>query len=51
VAIADGRLDRASGRFVHAAADDVDSLAGRLATDRDLRTLGLRAFGPDDPLG
>ena len=51
LAVAAGRLDRASGRFVHAAADDIDALADRVAADRDLRTSGLRTFGPDDPLG
>jgi hypothetical protein len=51
VAVADGRLDTANGRFVHAAADDVDALADQVAGDRDLRTLGLRIFGPHDPLG
>ena len=51
VAIAEGRLDAASGRFVHAAADDIDALADSVAADRDLRTLGLRPFGPHDPLG
>jgi 3-oxoacyl-[acyl-carrier protein] reductase len=51
VAVADGRLDRASGRFVHAGADDIEAFVDRVGTDRDLRTLGLRPFGPDDPLG
>jgi NAD(P)-dependent dehydrogenase (short-subunit alcohol dehydrogenase family) len=51
VAVADGRLDRVSGRFVHAGADDLDVLADRVAPDRDLRTSGLRTYGPDDPLG
>ena len=51
--LASGRADSLSGRFLHAARDDLDSLiarAGELAGD-DARTLRLRAYGPDDPLG
>jgi hypothetical protein len=36
---------------VHAGADDIEAFVDRVGTDRDLRTLGLRPFGPDDPLG
>jgi 3-oxoacyl-[acyl-carrier protein] reductase len=49
--LASGRLDDLSGRFVHAAADDLDRLLTRARDDRDVRTLGLATFGEDDPLG
>lgn len=49
-ALADGRLDALSGRFVHAGSDDLAVLADRVAHDRDARTVGLRRYGPDDPL-
>lgn len=48
-----GDLDALHGRFVHAARDDLDALlaaAGRVR-DADARTLRLRAYGEDDPLG
>ena len=50
---ADGDLDALHGRFVHAARDDVDALvalAGQVR-ETDARTLRLRAYGPEDPLG
>jgi NAD(P)-dependent dehydrogenase (short-subunit alcohol dehydrogenase family) len=50
-AFARGDLDAISGRFVHAAKDDLDRLVRVLPDDRDARTLGLRPFGDDDPLG
>lgn len=50
VALADGRLDALSGRFVHAAADDLEALLRTLPADRDARTFGLRPYGPADPL-
>jgi NAD(P)-dependent dehydrogenase (short-subunit alcohol dehydrogenase family) len=53
VRFAAGDLDALHGRFVHAARDDVDRLL-RVADDlraADARTLRLRTFGPDDPLG
>lgn len=49
-ALADGRLDSLSGRFVHAAADDLDALLAALPDERDARTLGLRSYGAADPL-
>ena len=48
-----GELDALRGRFVHAARDDLDALlaaAGQIA-DRDARTLRLRPYAEDDPLG
>lgn len=50
VAMADGNLDALSGRFLHAAADDVQVLLQTLPADRDARTFGLHRYGPDDPL-
>lgn len=51
-AFGDGELDDLSGRFVRAGADTVESL--RAAADRivgqDARWLGLRTYGPDDPM-
>ena len=49
-AFADGRLDAISGRFVHAAKDDLGTLLDILPADRDARTLGLRTYGDADPL-
>jgi NAD(P)-dependent dehydrogenase (short-subunit alcohol dehydrogenase family) len=52
-AFAAGRLDELHGRFVHAQKDDLDDLrawAGWIA-ERDARTLRLRTYGGDDPLG
>ena len=53
VRFAAGELDALHGRFVHAARDDVDQLLQVAADLRtaDARTLRLRTFGPDDPLG
>jgi 3-oxoacyl-[acyl-carrier protein] reductase len=48
-----GDLDALHGRFVHAARDDLDALlahAGEIRR-RDTRTLRLRTYGPEDPLG
>ena len=53
VRFARGELDALHGRFVHAARDDLDRLitmADELR-DNDLRTVRLRPYGPDDPLG
>lgn len=52
VAVADGRLDPLSGRFLHAGKDDLAALvarAGELAA-ADARRLHLRAYGPGDPV-
>jgi 3-oxoacyl-[acyl-carrier protein] reductase len=52
-AFARGELDALSGRFVHASKDDISTLlahAEEMAA-RDARTLRLRPYGPDDPLG
>jgi 3-oxoacyl-[acyl-carrier protein] reductase len=52
-AIADGRADALSGRYLRAGTDDVEALiarAGELAR-LDARTLRLRPYGADDPLG
>ncbi|MGH3326296.1 MAG: SDR family NAD(P)-dependent oxidoreductase [Streptomycetales bacterium] len=53
VTIAEGRLDPLSGRFIHIAHDDLETLLARAAqiTASDARTLRLRPYGPDDPLG
>lgn len=48
--LADGALDALSGRFVHAQTDDIDDMLDALASDRDARTIGLRPYGPTDPL-
>jgi NAD(P)-dependent dehydrogenase (short-subunit alcohol dehydrogenase family) len=50
---AEGDLDALHGRFVHAARDDLDALlaAARTIRDADARTLRLRPYGDDDPLG
>ncbi len=53
LAVAVGQLDELSGRFAHAAKDDVAELirqAERIRT-ADARGLRLRPYGPDDPLG
>ncbi|MFI9274250.1 SDR family NAD(P)-dependent oxidoreductase [Kitasatospora sp. NPDC052896] len=48
-----GRFDALHGRFVHAGRDDLEQLLARAAEirERDARTLRLRPYGPDDPLG
>lgn len=53
VAVAEGRLDALSGRFLHAGKDDLDALAARAAeiAALDARTMHLRPYGPDDPQG
>ncbi len=53
VRFARGDLDALHGRFVHAARDDLDGLlaAADQLRDRDARTLRLRPYGDDDPLG
>ncbi|UGQ10718.1 SDR family oxidoreductase [Yinghuangia sp. ASG 101] len=51
VAVAEGRLDALSGRFLHAGKDNLDALAARapeLAAS-DARKMHLRPYGPDDP--
>lgn len=52
LAVAAGRLDALSGRFLHAGRDDVETLlaaAGRIQA-RDARVLRLVPYGEDDPL-
>ena len=49
-AIAAGRLDQWSGRFLRVGADDPDVLAG-LTPEAEGRRLRLRPYGDDDPLG
>lgn len=49
-ALADGRLDSLSGRFVHAGVDDLDVLLAAVPQGRGRRTLGLLAYGDDDPV-
>jgi NAD(P)-dependent dehydrogenase (short-subunit alcohol dehydrogenase family) len=52
VAIAQGRLDDLSGRYMRAGADQVEDLrawAGWIV-EQDARTLRLRPYGTDDPL-
>jgi 3-oxoacyl-[acyl-carrier protein] reductase len=52
-AIAEGRADGLSGRYLRAGTDDVEALiakADELAR-LDARTLRLRPYGEDDPLG
>ncbi|HSA50806.1 MAG TPA: SDR family oxidoreductase [Yinghuangia sp.] len=51
VAVAEGRLDALSGRFLHAGTDDLDALAARAEEIAaiDARTMHLRPYGPDDP--
>ena len=52
LALADGRLDRLSGRFVRAGSDTAEDLEAR--TDQilaaDARCLRLVPYGPDDPV-
>jgi 3-oxoacyl-[acyl-carrier protein] reductase len=51
-AVAAGRVDSLSGRYLRASADDLDDMLARadqLAAS-DSRTLRLRPYGPDDPL-
>lgn len=50
LAVAAGRLDELTGRFLHAGKDDVDELVARTAEirERDGRTLRIRPYGPDD---
>lgn len=52
VAVAQGRLDRLSGRFLRAGVDDVERLQAWAdwIVERDARTLRLRPYGSDDPL-
>ena len=53
LALADGRLDAWSGRFVRAGVDTVESLcaAAEAGLADDARTVGLTPYGPADPLG
>ncbi|HET7304826.1 MAG TPA: SDR family oxidoreductase [Segeticoccus sp.] len=53
LALASGELDAWSGRMVRAGADTVADLKRRAAAGlpEDARTLRLRRWGPDDPLG
>lgn len=53
LALASGRLDAWSGRFVRAGVDTAASLSERadLGLDDDARLLRLRPWGPTDPLG
>lgn len=53
LAIADGRLDRLSGRFLRAGADTVEALVAHAdeIVAADARRLRLVPYGPDDPLG
>lgn len=50
LAVAAGRLDELTGRFLHAGKDDLDELLARAGEirDRDARTLRIRPYGPDD---
>jgi 3-oxoacyl-[acyl-carrier protein] reductase len=52
-AVAQGRLDPLSGRFVHAGKDDLDTLLAQAERIRagDARALRLVPYGPNDPLG
>lgn len=53
LAVAQGRLDPLSGRYLRAGTDDVDVLLSAAAelVRLDARTLRLRPYGPEDPLG
>ena len=53
LALAGGELDAWSGRFVRAGVDTPETLRERaaLGMDEDARTLRLRPWGLDDPLG
>lgn len=50
LAVAAGRLDELTGRFLHAGKDEIDDLVARAAEirERDARTLRIRPYGPDD---
>ncbi len=51
LALADGRLDAWSGRMVRAGVDSVEALQRATPTLTDeSRTVGLRAYGDEDPL-
>ncbi len=52
-AVADGRLDPLTGRYLRAGTDDVDALLRRAdeLARADARTLRLRPYADDDPLG
>lgn len=51
-AIASGRADALSGRYLRAGADDLDTLlaTAERIVEQDARTLRLRPYGSDDPL-
>jgi 3-oxoacyl-[acyl-carrier protein] reductase len=51
-AIAEGRLDALSGRYLRADVDDVETLLQRSQQiiDTDARTLRIRSWGADDPV-
>jgi 3-oxoacyl-[acyl-carrier protein] reductase len=51
-AVALGRLDPLSGRFIHAGRDDLDELLAHAKQIEagDARALRLVPYGPDDPL-
>jgi hypothetical protein len=49
VAVASGRLDAWSGRFLRAGADDPQVIAGLVPAGRE-RLLGVLPYGPGDPL-
>ncbi|MCL3861429.1 SDR family oxidoreductase [Actinotalea sp. K2] len=53
LALASGRLDALSGRFVRAGADSVEDLLAHAEeiVRTDARTLRLTPYGPGDPLG
>ncbi|MFJ3787503.1 SDR family NAD(P)-dependent oxidoreductase [Kitasatospora sp. NPDC090091] len=48
-----GRFDALHGRFIHAGRDNLEELVGRADAIReaDARTLRLRPYGPEDPMG
>ncbi|MBO0829951.1 MAG: SDR family oxidoreductase [Streptosporangiales bacterium] len=50
LAVAAGRLDELTGRFLHAGKDEIDGLVAHAAEirERDGRTLRIRPYGPDD---
>lgn len=52
VAVAQGKLDALSGRFIHAGKDDVETLLAHADQMREGRTriVTLLSYGPDDPL-
>lgn len=49
LAIADGRLDKLSGRYFHVQRDDPDALLEHVDTP-DARRLRIATYGPTDPL-